>query len=48
MILRTDRALKRCLGDTNAILDRLVHNARRIELADESMRRTRSKQIQKA
>jgi DNA replication protein DnaC len=31
-----------------AILDRLVHNAHRIELAGESMRRTRGKQNQKA
>jgi len=32
----------------DAILDRLVHNAHRIELSGESMRRTRSKQNQKA
>src|SRR5260370_15450784 len=32
----------------DAILDRLVHNAHRIELAGESMRRTRGKQNQKA
>jgi DNA replication protein DnaC len=39
------------IGDptyADAILDRLVHNAHRIELAGESMRRTRSKQNQKA
>jgi DNA replication protein DnaC len=32
----------------DAILDRLVHNAHRIELTGESMRRTRGKQNQKA
>lgn len=32
----------------DAILDRLVHNAHRIELSGESMRRTRDKQKQKA
>jgi DNA replication protein DnaC len=32
----------------DAILDRLVHNAHRIELSGESMRRTRGKQNQKA
>ena len=32
----------------DAILDRLIHNAHRIDLAGESMRRTRSKQNQKA
>jgi DNA replication protein DnaC len=32
----------------DAILDRLVHNAHRIELAGESLRRTRGKQNQKA
>ena len=32
----------------DAILDRLVHNAHRIELTGESLRRTRSKQTQKA
>ena len=32
----------------DAILDRLVHNAHRIELVGESMRRTRGKQNQKA
>jgi DNA replication protein DnaC len=32
----------------DAILDRLVHNAHRIELAGESMRRTRGKHNQKA
>ena len=39
------------IGDptyADAILDRLVHNAHRIELAGESMRRTRDKQNQKA
>ena len=39
------------IGDptyADAILDRLVHNAHRIELAGESMRRTRRKQNQKA
>src|ERR1017187_5639661 len=39
------------IGDptyADAILDRLVHNAHRIELAGESMRRTRGKQHQKA
>ena len=39
------------IGDptyADAILDRLVHNAHRIELAGESMRRTRGKQNQKA
>ncbi len=38
------------IGDptyADAILDRLVHNAHRIELAGESMRRTRSRQAQK-
>ncbi len=38
------------IGDptyADAILDRLVHNAHRIELAGESMRRTRPKQAQK-
>jgi hypothetical protein len=38
------------IGDptyADAILDRLVHNAHRIELTDESMRRTRGKQNQK-
>jgi DNA replication protein DnaC len=32
----------------DAILDRLVHNAHRIQLTGESLRRTRSKQTQKA
>ena len=39
------------IGDptyADAILDRLVHNAHRIELAGESMRRTGGKQNQKA
>ena len=39
------------IGDptyADAILDRLVHNAHRIELTGESMRRTRVKQNQKA
>ena len=39
------------IGDptyADAILDRLVHNAHRIELAGESMRRARGKQNQKA
>ena len=39
------------IGDptyADAILDRLVHNAYRIELAGESMRRNRGKQNQKA
>jgi DNA replication protein DnaC len=39
------------IGDptyADAILDRLVHNAHRIEHADESMRRTRGKHNQKA
>src|SRR6266849_7779496 len=39
------------IGDptyADAILDRLVHNAHRIELAGESMRRTRGKQNRKA
>ena len=39
------------IGDptyADAILDRLVHNAHRIELAGESIRRTRGKQNQKA
>src|SRR5665647_2532188 len=39
------------IGDptyADAILDRLIHNAHRIELAGESMRRTRGKQNQKA
>ena len=39
------------IGDptyADAILDRLVHNAHRIELSGESMRRTRRKQNQKA
>jgi DNA replication protein DnaC len=39
------------IGDptyADAILDRLVHNAQRIELSGESMRRTRGKQNQKA
>ena len=31
----------------DAILDRIVHNAHRIELAGESLRRARSKQPQK-
>ena len=38
------------IGDptyADAILDRLVHNAHRIDLAGESLRRTRSKQNQK-
>lgn len=38
------------IGDptyADAILDRLVHNAHRIELAGDSMRRTRSRQAQK-
>jgi DNA replication protein DnaC len=30
----------------DAIMDRLVHNAHRIELTGESMRRTRGKQAQ--
>lgn len=39
------------IGDptyADAIMDRLVHNAHRIELTGESMRRTRTKQIRKA
>ena len=39
------------IGDptyADAILDRLVHNAHRIELAGESMRRIRGKQNPKA
>jgi DNA replication protein DnaC len=39
------------IGDptyADAILDRLVHNAHRIELGGESMRRTRGKQNHKA
>ena len=39
------------IGDptyADAILDRLVHNAHRIELEGESMRRTRAKQTKKA
>ncbi len=39
------------IGDptyADAILDRLVHNAHRIELTGDSLRRTRSKQTQKA
>jgi DNA replication protein DnaC len=39
------------IGDptyADAILDRLVHNAHRVELTGESMRRTRAKQNQKA
>jgi len=39
------------IGDptyADAILDRLVHNAHRIELAGESRRRTKGKQNQKA
>jgi hypothetical protein len=32
------------IGYADAILDRLVHNAHRIELAGESLRRTRGKQ----
>jgi DNA replication protein DnaC len=38
------------IGDptyADAILDRLVHNAHRIELEGESMRRTRAKQSRK-
>ena len=38
------------IGDptyADAILDRLVHNAHRIDLAGESMRRTRGKQTRK-
>jgi len=38
------------IGDptyADAILDRLVHNAHRIELTGDSLRRTRSKQTQK-
>ena len=38
------------IGDptyADAILDRLVHNAHRIELAGDSMRRTQSKQSRK-
>ena len=38
------------IGDptyANAILNRLVHNAHRIELTGDSLRRARSKQIQK-
>ena len=38
------------IGDptyADAILDRLVHNAHRIELEGESMRRTRAKQTKK-
>ena len=31
-----------------AILDRLIHNAHRIELAGESLRRTQAKQARKA
>jgi putative copper resistance protein D len=33
-------------GKADAILDRLIHNAHRIDLTGESMRRTRSKQTQ--
>jgi DNA replication protein DnaC len=39
------------IGDqtyANAIMDRLVHNAHRIELSGESMRRARGKQNHKA
>ena len=39
------------IGDptyADAILDRLVHNAHRIELAGESLRRTQAKQSRKA
>ena len=35
-------------GIGDAILDRLVHNAHRIELAGESLRRTQAKQSRKA
>jgi len=38
------------IGDptyADAILDRLVHNAHRVELSGESMRRVRTKQTQK-
>jgi hypothetical protein len=50
---RTDRCMhdEETFGDptyADAILDRLVHNAHRIELTGESMRRTRGKQNQKA
>ena len=33
---------------TAALLDRLVHNAHRIELTGESLRRTRGKQLKTA
>jgi DNA replication protein DnaC len=39
------------IGDptyANAILDRLIHNAHRIELSGESLRRTRDRQTKKA
>ena len=39
------------IGDptyADAILDRLIHNAHRIELAGESLRRTQAKQARKA
>jgi DNA replication protein DnaC len=39
------------IGDptyADAILDRLVHNAHRIELAGESLRRTQGKHLRKA
>jgi DNA replication protein DnaC len=39
------------IGDptyADAILDRLVHNARRIELAGESMRRAKSRAVQRS
>ena len=39
------------IGDptyADAILDRLVHNAHRIELSGESLRRTRDRQTKKA
>ena len=39
------------IGDptyADAILDRLIHNAHRIELAGESLRRTQAKQSRKA
>ena len=39
------------IGDptyTDAILDRLIHNAHRIELTGESLRRGRAKQANKA
>jgi len=38
------------IGDptyADAILDRLVHNAQRLNLSGDSLRRTRDKQVQK-